>query len=123
VSARLIVAVLTPTPDAARHQAHCSAKVASARSARRSGKRSTSASIFTAGGPGTGFGANPPVSRSSRSQRVIVGTETANRSATSARGSPSATAATTRQRKSSEYGFILQGCPNDQPCRKPLYGY
>ena len=120
MSARLIVAVLTCTPDTARHQAHCASNVASARSVRRPGKASISACIFTGGGPGTGFGANSPVSRLSRSQRVIVGTDTANRIATFSRGIPLATAATTRQRKSSEYGFILQGCPNDQPCRKPL---
>jgi hypothetical protein len=37
---------------------------------------------------------------------LIVGTETMKRRATAARGSPSSTAATTRHRKSSEYGFI-----------------
>src|SRR5438045_2276448 len=53
-SARLMVAVLTSTPDASRHQAHCSANVPSARSVSRSGKAAMSAPSFTAGGPGTG---------------------------------------------------------------------
>ena len=51
VSARLIVAVLTSTPDCSCHQEHCSSNVASARSARRAGSASMTAFIFTAGGP------------------------------------------------------------------------
>ena len=58
--------------------------------------------------PGTGFGANPPVSRFCRSHRSILGTDTANIAATSSRGVPIATARTTRSRRSSEYGFMLQ---------------
>ena len=108
MSARLIVAVLTSTPDTSRHQEQCSSNVASACSATRSGSAANNAIILTAGGPGTGVGASPPVCRFNRSQRVIVGTETAKRHATSARGIPLATADTTRQRKSSEYGFIPQ---------------
>jgi len=106
VSARLIVAVLTSTPDRSCHQAHCSANVASARSTRRPGKASMSAPIFTAGGPGTGFAASPPVSRRRRTHRVIVGTDTEKRSATSSRRSPRSIAAITRSRKSSEYGLM-----------------
>jgi len=102
VSARLIVAVLTSTPATPRHQEHCSSNVASARSSRRSGNAVNSALVFTAGGPGTGFGANPPVSRFNRNHRVIVGTDTRKRAATSSRGVPIITARTTRQRKSSE---------------------
>ena len=64
--------------------------------------------IFTAGGRGTGFGASPPVSRFCRSHRSILGTDTANIAATSSRGVPIATARTTRSRRSSEYGFMLQ---------------
>ena len=108
MSARLIVAVLTASPDTPRHQEHCSARVASARSARRAGRAAITASSLLAGGPGTGFGARPPVSRFNRSQRVIVGTDTANCRATSSRGVPNVTARTTRQRKSSEYGLMLQ---------------
>ena len=106
--ARLIVAVLTSTPDASRHQEHCSANVASARSASRSGSVATSASVFTATGPGTGRGARLPVSRFNRSHRSIVGTDTANVAATSFRGVPIATARTTRSRRSSEYAFTLK---------------
>ena len=105
-SPRLIVAVLTCTPEASRHHAHCSASVASARSASRAGSAASSAPVLTAAGPGTGFGASPPVSRWSRSHRSIVGTETANRSATSPRGVPRDTARTTRHRRSSEYGLM-----------------
>ena len=108
MSARLIVAVLTVTPVASRHQAHCSDKVASAWSTNRSGSPATSASVFTATGPGTGFGASLPVSRFKRSHRVIVGTDTANIAATSSRGVPIVTARTTRSRKSSEYAFMLK---------------
>lgn len=104
--ARLIVAVLTSTPVASCHHEHCAASVASAWSARRAGKAASSAFIFTDGGPGTGFGASPPVSRFNRNHRVIVGTDTANRIATSSRGIPLDTATTTRHRRSSEYGFI-----------------
>jgi len=106
VSARLLVAVLTPTPDASRHQAQCSSNVASACSTSRSGNAAITASVFTATGPGTGFGARLPVSRFNRSHRSIVGTDTANVAATSSRGVPIATARTTRQRKSSVYAFI-----------------
>ena len=106
VSARLIVAVLTSTPDCSAHQAHCSANVASACVPKRSGSAATTAFIFTASGPGTGFGATPPVSRFNRSHRSIVGIDTANRAATSSRGVPIKTARTTRSRKSSEYGFM-----------------
>ena len=106
--ARLIVAVLTATPDASRHQEQCSSNVASACSASRSDSAAITASVFTAAGPGTGFGASPPVSRFNRSHRVIVGTDTANLAATSSRGVPIATARTTRSRRSSEYGFMHQ---------------
>jgi hypothetical protein len=108
VSARLIVAVLTLTPDASRHQAQCSSNVASACSASRSGSAAITAAVFTATGPGTGFGARLPVSRFNRSHRVIVGTDTANVAATSSRGVPIATARTTRSRRSSEYAFMHQ---------------
>ena len=108
MSARLIVAVLTSTPDVSRHQAQCSPNVASACSASRSGSAASTASVFTATGPGTGFGARPPVSRFKRSHRVIVGSDTANVAATSSRGVPIATARTTRSRRSSEYAFMLQ---------------
>jgi hypothetical protein len=106
--ARLIVAVLTATPDASRHQAQWSPSVASDRCASRSGSAARSASRFTGIGPGTGFGASAPVSRRCFSHRLIVGTDTANRHPTSSRGIPLSTAITTRQRRSSEYGFIPQ---------------
>ena len=108
MSARLIVAVLTATPDASRHQAQCSPNVASACSSSRSGSAAITASVFTATGPGTGFGARLPVSRFNRSHRSIVGTDTASSAATSLRGVPIATARTTRSRRSSEYAFILE---------------
>ena len=108
MSARLIVAVLTATPDASRHQEQCSPNVASAWSTSRSGSAAITAEVFTATGPGTGFGATLPVSRFNRSHRVIVGTDTANVAATSSRGVPIATARTTRSRKSSEYAFMLE---------------
>ena len=98
--------MLTCTPDASRHHEHCSPSVASACSTSRSGSAASNASVFTATGPGTGFGARPPVSRFSRSHRVIVGTDTANVAATSSRGVPIATARTTRSRRSSEYAFM-----------------
>ena len=107
MSARLIVAVLTATSETSGHRAHRSAGVASARSASRSGNAASSAPAFTATGPGTGFGASPPVSRCRLSHRSIVGTDTANRRATSSRGAPPDTAHTTRHRRSSVYGFIL----------------
>jgi len=91
VSARLIVAVLTSTPDASCHQEQCSANVASACSASRSGSAAITAAVFTATGPGTGFGARLPVSRFNRSHRMIVGTDTTNLAATSSRGVPIAT--------------------------------
>ena len=78
MSARLIVAVLTATPDTSRHQEHCSPSVASAWLTSRSGSAAINASVFTATGPGTGRRARLPVSRFNRSHRVIVGTETAN---------------------------------------------
>ena len=106
VSARLIVAVLTSTPETSRHQEHCSSNVASARSARRSGNAATSAFVVTAGGPSNGRAATPPVSRFSLNHRSIVGTETANIPPTSSRGVPTATALTTRSRRSSEYARI-----------------
>ena len=108
MSARLIVAVLTLTPDVSRHQAHCSANGASACLTRRSGSASINASVFTATGPGTGFGARLPVSRFNRSHRVIVADDTANLAATSSRGVPIATARTTRSRRSSEYALMPQ---------------
>jgi hypothetical protein len=107
VSARLIVAVLTVTPDASRHQLHCSANGASACSNNRSGSAAINASVFTATGPGTGFGARLPVSRFNRSHRVIVADDTANIPATSSRGVPIATARTTRSRRSSPYALML----------------
>jgi hypothetical protein len=67
-----------------------------------------SAPIFTAGGPGTGFAASPPVSRRRRTHRVMVGTATEKRSATASRRSPRSIAAITRSRKSSEYGLIQE---------------
>ena len=76
MSARLIVAVLTVTPDASRHQVQWSASGASACSTSRSGSAAISASVFTATGPGTGFGARLPVSRFNRSHRVIVADDT-----------------------------------------------
>jgi hypothetical protein len=108
VSARLIVAVLTDTPETPRHQAHCSSSVASACSTSRSGNAAITASVFTATGPGTGFRARLPVSRFSRSHRVIVADDTSYVSATSSRGVPIATARTTRSRRSSEYAFMHQ---------------
>src|SRR5215216_2933216 len=114
VSARLIVAVLTSAPETSRHQEHCSAKVASERAARRSGKATTRGSVFTATGPGTGFGARLPVSRRCRNHRSMVGTDTAKAAATSRRGVPFDTARTTRHRRSSEYGFIPTACQNHQ---------
>ena len=102
MSARLIVAVLTSAPASSRHQEQCSSNVASACSARRPGSAASNAFVFTATGPGTGFGASPPVSRCWRSQRSIVGTDTRKRAATSSRGVPINTARTTRQRRSSE---------------------
>ena len=108
MSARLIVAVLTAIPDASRHQEHCSANVASACSTSRAGSAAITASVFTATGPGTGFGARLPVSRFNRSHRSIVGTDTAKVAATSSRGVPIATARTTRSRRSSEYAFMLR---------------
>ena len=109
--------MLTSTPETSRHQAHCSASVASARSASRSGNAATSAPVFTATGPGTGLGASPPVSRRRLSHRSIVGTDTANRRATSWRGAPPETAHTTRHRRSSAYGFIPTAWQSHQaPC-------
>ena len=108
VKARLIVDVLTSTPAAWCHHAHCSSNVASACVASRSGSAATNASRFTAGGPGTGFGTRSPRSRFCFSHRLIVGIDTATRQTTSSRGIPLATADTTRHRKSSEYGFTLK---------------
>jgi hypothetical protein len=102
------VAVLTVPPVASPHQRQCSSNVASACSASRAGSARTSASPLTATGPGIGFGARLPVSRFKRSHRVIVGTDTTNRAATSSRGVPIATARTTRSRRSSEYAFMHQ---------------
>ena len=106
--ARLIVAVLTSTVAVSRHQEQCSSRVASDRSASRAGSASSSASRLLAGGPGIGFGASFPVSRRCFNQRLIVGSDTANAPTTSDRLVPRSTAATTRSRKSSEYGFIPQ---------------
>ena len=79
-----------------------------------------SAPVFTAGGPGTGVAASPPVSRRRRTHRVTVGIDTEKRPATSARRSPRSIAAITRSRKSSEYGLIQEAWRNDQPCCNPL---
>jgi len=120
VSARLIVAVLTSTPACSTHQAHCSESVASACVLRRSGSAASRAFVLTATGPGTGFGATAPVSRFNRSHRSIVGSDTANRAATSSRGVPINTDRTTHSRRSSEYGFMPGACQNHQACCNPL---
>ena len=104
--ARLIVAVLTVPPVVSAHQAQCSSSVASACSANRAGSAATNASPLTATGPGIAFGANAPVSRRCFNQRLIVGSDTRNVTTTSDRFVPRSTAPTTRERKSSEYGFI-----------------
>jgi hypothetical protein len=106
-SARLIVAVLTPQPDASRHQEQWSASVASACPTSRSGSAACKPAVFTATDPGTGRRDSPPVSRFSRTHRSIVGTDTSKRAATSSRGRPASTARITRSRRSSEYAFIL----------------
>ena len=106
--AAVIVAVLTVTPDASRHQVQWSTSGASACSTNRSGSAAITASVFTATGPGTGFEARLPVSHFNRSHRVIVADDTANVPATSSRGVPIATARTTRSRRSSEYAFMHQ---------------
>ena len=108
------MAVLTATPETPRHQEHCSAKVASACSARRPGSAATNAAVLTATGPGTGLGAGLPVSRRCRSQRSMVGSDTAKVAATSARGVPRDTARTTRHRRSSDYGFMPTAWHNHQ---------
>ena len=118
--ARLIVARLTSWPDRSRHQQQCSSKVASDRAARRSGRAAGSPAVFTADGPGTGFGVSPPASRRRLSQRLIVGSDTANTRATSARAIPPSTASTTRTRKSSLYGLMPTACQKDQGPRNPL---
>jgi hypothetical protein len=106
VIARLIVAVLTSPPVVSCHQEQCSSSGASACSAKRAGSAAINASRLIGDGPGIGLGASPPVSRRCFSQRLIVGSETANVSTTSDRVAPRSTAATTRSRKSFEYGFI-----------------
>ncbi len=106
MSARLIVAVLTCQPDASRHQEQWSASVASACPANRSGNTACKPVVFTATEPGTGRRVSPPVSRFSRTQRSIVGTDTSKRAATSSLGRPASTARITRSRRSSEYAFI-----------------
>ena len=118
--ARLIVARLTAWPETACHQAQCSANSASGRAARRAGRAAGSPAVFTAAGPGTGFGATPPVSRRRRSHRLIVGSDTVNTRAASARGIPRSTAATTRRRKSSLYGLMPTACQRAQGSRNPL---
>jgi hypothetical protein len=106
VIARLIVAMLTSPPAVWLHQEQWASSVASACAASRAGNASSNASRLRAGGPGIGFGARSPVSRRCFSQRFIVANDTANVCTASARFIPPSTAATTRSRKSSEYGFI-----------------
>ena len=100
--ARLIVAVETRTPAASAYQAQCSANVASGAASSRGGSAAASGPTFTGGAPRRGLGASPPVCRRSRRYRFTVAGETPKVRAASPRGIPPSTAATTRDRRSSE---------------------
>ncbi len=104
--ARAIVASLTGSPPAPSHSAQCSGSVASAFPVICDPRPAASAAPFTDGRPGIGLGASDPLSRRSRSYRLIVRTDTPNVSATTALPSPLSTAATTRSRSSIEYPAI-----------------
>ena len=106
VSARLIVAVLTATPDASCHQEQCSSNVASARSASRSGSAAMHGVRLHRHRPRHRLRRQPSRSCFNRSHRSMVGNDTSNSPPPSSRGCPRSTALTTRSRKSSEYGFI-----------------
>jgi hypothetical protein len=72
-----------------------------------SGSHAASTTTLRAVGPGTPFlGSKPPVSLLSLSQRLMEGTDTEKVFATSFRGTPRSTAASTRDLRSIEYGFM-----------------
>ena len=100
-----------------------SAKVASGRASSWSGSQARRASPFVVGAalrPRLGLGERPPVSRRRRRQRVIVGSDTAKAAPTSARRAPRSTAASTRSRRSVEYGLTPGRVAPHQPVRKLL---
>src|ERR671920_781648 len=72
-----------------------------------SGRAASSASLLRAGKPGIGLGCTSPVCLRLLSQRFMDGIETPKTSATSWRGLPRSTAASTLNLRSFEYGFIL----------------
>ena len=99
---RLIVVSATRTPDVASYQAQCSASVASGQASRRGGSAATSAAVTIGGGPRRGRGASAPVSRRRARYRFTVARPRPNTRAASLRGIPPSTAATMRDRRSSE---------------------
>jgi hypothetical protein len=99
---RLIVAIDTRTPDVSSYQARVSSSVASGCAASRAGNAAAKGAVLIGGGPWRGRGATAPVWRRSCRYRVSVARETPKTRATSLRGIPPSTAATTRSRRSSE---------------------
>src|SRR5215218_5359999 len=104
---RHIVAVETLMARSSSKAWQCSWRVRSGLALSCSGSHALSAVPLRAGGPGTPFlGSTSPVSFLSLSQRFMAGKDTEKASATSFLGTPRSTAASTRNLRSLEYGFI-----------------
>ncbi len=97
------------TPRASSNDSRCSSSVRSGFASRWDGSHSLRTAPLRGGRPGMGFGSTSPVSRRRLSQRLMVGTDTEKVLVTSSLGVPSSTAASTRNLRSLEYGFMPEG--------------
>src|SRR5919199_410071 len=110
--ARLTVAVETLMSRSSSNASRCSSRVRSGLFLSCWGSHASSAAPLRAGGPGTpSLGSKLPVSFLSLSQRLMEGKETEKVFATCSRGTPRSTASSTRDLRSTEYGFMPRVSP------------
>ena len=105
--ARPTVEVETASPISSSKASQCSSSVRSWLASNCLGSHPRSISPFLEGLPGIALGSTSPVSRRRLSQRFMVGIDTEKVFATSYLGTPRATAASTLNLRSFEYGFML----------------
>ena len=106
ILAREMLAGLTLIPVFSSHMRQCSSRLTSGWRSNCSSRPARNAAPFFAGRPGIAFGKTSPVSRRALRYRLMVGTETAKVSATSAWLAPASMARSTRCRRSCEYAFM-----------------
>src|SRR5918994_3215056 len=116
------VEVETSSPNSSSNASRCSSRVRSWFASRCLGSHSLSTTPFLEGLPGIGLGCTSPVSLRLFSQRFMVGIDTEKVFASSSLGLPEATAESTLNLRSFEYGFMPGGYHiMDQSLRVPLY--